>query len=326
MSKILILTIIMKTIKLFSLAAIAVLCLACGQSPDTISQSTIKKEADRTLIDFYDNRAEMLVGVYECNDEDTRLKLRKLEVAGLIEYDVTRYAWWEKENKSVKQTYKVTRYNYWYGSYEDTETRWVKKDFYTFEDHYIVKVNLTKKGKSYVVDSIPEDLDDKDLVGPDMGSITYKWDEVDLSENWPKIANPFVDPEEESVQEDEEPAPKNRKMVSSSNSDDDNDNDGNVERINETEYYKYKALEESTEVVMVEIGKLSASKARNILIGEKEGFKVATAEVIFKWTDVNDFGRILEGLENGIKLSKNINLIYFIDKGWKADWQTIALD
>ena len=35
----------METTKLFSLAAIAVLCLACGQSPDTISESIIKKEA-----------------------------------------------------------------------------------------------------------------------------------------------------------------------------------------------------------------------------------------------------------------------------------------
>ena len=312
----------METTKLFSLAAIAVLCLACGQSPDTISESIIKKEADRTLVDFYDTRTEIRVGVYECNDEDMRLALRKLETAGLIEYDVTRYAWWEKGKKSVQKKCKVTKYSFWLGSYEDTETRWVKKDSYTFEDHYIVKVNLTRKGKSYLVDSMPEDLDDKELAGPDLGSITYKWDKVDLSENWPTITNPFVEPEE-AAQKDEEPASKAKKTEVSTSTSDDNDK---VERNDENEYNKYKAIEQSSDVVMVEIGELSASKARNILIGEKGGLKVATAEVIFEWIDVNDFGRILEGLENGIKFCKDINLTYFIDKGWKADLQTTILD
>ena len=106
-----------------TLASVSMLLTSCGNSePKPLSTKDIVKEVNQKLVD--DAKAELFtevaVGTYECNDPMSRQFLAKLEVAGLIEYDVTRYAWWEKSKKSYKKAYTVTRgYGWW--SYQDIE-------------------------------------------------------------------------------------------------------------------------------------------------------------------------------------------------------------
>ena len=158
-----------------ALASVSMLLVSCGNSePKPISAKAIVKEVNQKLVDDAQRElfAEIAVGTYECNDPIAREYLAKLEVAGLIEYDITRYAWWEKSKKAYKKAYKVIRgYGWW--SYEDIEYKWVSGTAYDFEDHYVVDVKLTKKGERLAVDARPEPKPqvDEDLVS----------DEVDYS-------------------------------------------------------------------------------------------------------------------------------------------------
>ena len=160
----------MKTLK--TLAAIAfaapLIVSGCigGSSPDKLSSGKIVKQYNDALeknaknVEF----VPFSVGTYECDSPGDRHTLRAFEAAGLVKYDVKRYAWWEKSKKSVKKAYKVTRGYGWY-TYTDTEYKWVKTDAYDFEDHYIVDIALTDKGKKLFVDVLPgpEETVDKDM-------------------------------------------------------------------------------------------------------------------------------------------------------------------
>lgn len=152
----------------------------------------------------------LTVGSYECNDEATRLTLRKLKAAGLLDYKVERYAWWEKGSKRVREQYQVTRSNGWW-SYPQTEYRTVNKTTYDFEDHYFVDVALTRAGKSLVVDKVPtpkDEEEDEDMKQPDYSAVEYAWDKADLTESWPEVRNPFVEYDNERSDDVKSPAAK----------------------------------------------------------------------------------------------------------------------
>ena len=85
------------------LCSLALLCCfsSCTQSPDTISERQILKAVNTYLskegIDKYCE--EMYIGKYECEDPEMRLKLRALDAAGILKYNVQRYAWWERARR-----------------------------------------------------------------------------------------------------------------------------------------------------------------------------------------------------------------------------------
>lgn len=320
----------MKKILSIAVAAVVLVCacsfFSCSSDKDSISQREILKQTNQMMEDaamkkFY---APIQIGKFECNEEYQRHLLRQLDEAGIINYSVKRYAWWEKENKSVRESYRVKRESYWF-SYYDTEYRWVNKDFYNFEDHYVVNVELTRKGKGLVVDQIPEPKEavDEDLVQPEVDPAEYSWNKKDLSEEWPYIPNPFLKEEtpeevaEESVEEvAEEPEGSYVGDEDGIEADFEEEEDP-IERIDKQQYIDYNAFEESAEVVMLECAEIEAIKARNIQVyDDHNGFRKARAEVILSTVNVSDVGRILSGVEEGIRNLIVVDFNFFEDKGW----------
>ena len=300
-----------------ALASVSMLLVSCGNSePKPISAKAIVKEVNQKLVDDAQGElfAEIAVGTYECNDPIAREYLAKLEVAGLIEYDITRYAWWEKSKKAYKKAYKVIRgYGWW--SYEDIEYKWVSGTAYDFEDHYVVDVKLTNKGERLEVDARPEPKPqvDEDLVSEEVDYSKYAWNQVDLEEAWEDIPNPFIE-----KKEPKEPKPAKEKAQSKRKPKEvlkESKNDPTI-RIDSLQYKHYMEIDEVKEVKYLRAGEVKAIKARNIQLIEKDGVLTAAAEVIYETEDATDAGRILIGFENGQKSAKDVVFTYYYDKGW----------
>lgn len=308
----------MKKFHLIGAVALASMLLAgCVNSePKPISAKTIVKEVNKKLVNDAQSEqfTEVAVGTYECNSPVARQYLAKLEVAGLIEYDVARYAWWEKSKKAYKKAYKVIRgYGWW--SYEDIEYRWVNGTSYDFEDHYVVDVKLTKKGERLAVDARPEAKPevDKDLVNKEIDYSKYAWEQVDLTEAWEEIPNPFIE-----HKEPKEPKPAKEKSASQRKPKEvlkDSKNDPTV-RIDSLQYKLFMEIDEVKEVKYLRAGVVKAVKARDIQIINENGVITAVAEVIYETEDATDAGRILIGFENGQKSSHDVEFTYYYDKGW----------
>ena len=103
-----------KNVKLLiaALSGISLLSISGCTNPNKISNGAIVRHVNKTLKNNAVNQeyATITVGTYECNSESDRLELRKMEAAGLIEYEVERYAWWEKSKKTVRRAYEVPHY------------------------------------------------------------------------------------------------------------------------------------------------------------------------------------------------------------------------
>ena len=298
---------------------LALVLTSCTRQADKISEWKILREVNAQMKDNAENKSfcNVAVGNYECNDATQRETLRKMEAAGLLTYDVKRYAWWEKTTKTVRESYEEPQYlwGYYYGS--ETKYRNVTRTVYNFEDHYIVNVALTDKGRKLVVDELPEPKPeiDKDLEQPDVDPSTYAWNQTDLSEEWPYIENPFLKKEEpketakkqeeNKYEESETPAKKTTAKK-----------EPKIERIDSLQYIAYQAFEPVQEDCFVKSYEVTNVKARNIKVLKIAGASYATAEVISKVKNVTDFGRILEGAEDGLKDSDNVVFEYFLDKGW----------
>ena len=309
---------------------------SCSPDKESISQREILKQTNQMMEDAALSQVfhHIKIGKFECNDASERYLLRQLQEAGIINYSVKRYAWWEKENKSVSEPYRVKRESYWY-SYYDTEYRWVKKDCYNFEDHYIVDIELTRKGKSLVVEQIPEPKMkvDEDLVQPEINPAEYAWNKKDLSEEWPDIPNPFLKPEpeeevaeavEEAVEYEEESYEEEYDENYDAVEEEDAEDEDPIERIEKQQYLDYIAFEESSEEVILQCAEIEAIKARNIQIYDDErGFRKARAEVIISTVDVSNVGRIFMGIEEDLRNMVVVEFDFFEDKGWVFNSESI---
>lgn len=301
----------------------ALFCVVgCTRSSDSISEKTVLKAVNRLLEEkAISEKFEVLtVGSYECNDEATRLTLRKLKAAGLLDYKVERYAWWEKGSKRVREQYQVTRSNGWW-SYPQTEYRTVNKTTYDFEDHYFVDVALTRAGKSLVVDKVPtpkDEEEDEDMKQPDYSAVEYAWDKADLTESWPEVRNPFVEYDNERSDDVKSPAAKSNSSETKQENSSTNKKKY-VERIDSLQYQAYSNRSEASENVYMRACKIKAVKARNIQLLEQGGVKKISAQVILKIDDVSDVGRIISHVEKGIKELIDVKLIHYIDKGWVVE-------
>lgn len=293
-----------------------ILAMSCTQTSDSISERFIVKQANKTLVKKAENSIfdTVEVGEYECNNDEERYQLRKLEAAGLITYDVTRYAWWEKTRVNTREAYDVDYYYTWSGAfaYTRTEYRTVKRTDYNFKDHFIVKVALTAKGQKYVVSGIPEPEEeiDEEMKVKDVDSSKYVWNQMDLKEEWPDIKNPFITEVKDAVSQ------KTPSLKSHANSTKASEKKDNTERIDSLQYKKYMEFTPKSENVYVKCCDIECFKARNIQIYNKEGIPFARAQVLFRTKNCNDFGRILLEYENGIKSAGNIKFDYYLDKGW----------
>lgn len=308
-----------------ALGLAAAVTMGCTESQELTSKKIVKEvNASIERAGQTDLFVDVTIGHYECNSPAQRMELAQLEAAGLIKYEVTRYAWWEKEQVSRKKAYQVQETRGWYYTWTETVTRykWVKETVHTFEDHYVVDVTLTRAGERLLAERPePEEFIDEDLVSKEVDPSTYKWNKVDLSESWPEIPNPFltpVEPEEPAevptqTSEPETSTPSTSTVVTETETTPVEDP---VERIDKQQYEAYNAQSFYSEVVTLKAGSVKAIKARNIIVKEEDGAKVAEAEVIYETYGATDAGRIIANFENGRRSSEDYGLIYYLDKGW----------
>lgn len=286
-------------IKSFLFLAALVFLGACASDNTKISPSSIARQAEK-LLESDGNTIiwELLTtGTFNCDDELDRLRYAQLQEAKLVQYSVKRYAWWEKSKKWS-----------WRGSYTA----------YDFCDHYVATVSLTSKGKALVLDEAPfgeKDID-KDLISAEYDAGRFSWGKKDFSEVWPEIPNPFVEPEKPVERNEEmENVTVQSSGAKSVKSKTKKENDG-VERSDTLAYEAYFALDfdDTIEFKCIREGKKHVVKVRNIRIIEP--LSRAEAEVIVATSDVTDAGRILNGLENGMREMMTASLTYYVDKGW----------
>lgn len=300
--------------------SVAFLLASCSShSPETISEGEILDEFNRLLKEDAKDVVftSVEVGTYECNDESAREHLRKLQVAGLITYDVERLAWWEKSFKSVKRYRNVTEYIGWY-SYQTQKAYWTKETVYDFEDHYIVTVALTNDGEKIAVAELPKKVEDEALKQPEINTEEYAWNVADLTEEWPVIENPFI--EKSKPESEPESAPDSvvsvevKEPVKEPEAKDDTPK---IERNDKAMYEKYIAISPSRETIYLKAFEVKGTDARYISLTKNEkGESIVEAEVIYATKNVTDAGRIAFGAENNFKHSEHVSLLYYLDKGW----------
>lgn len=281
--------------------------VSCSDSPDTLSASTaekvISKEAKR--LNWLTYSQNIRVGYFECNDNDERLKYRKLAANELVTYKCDKVM----KKERVRKTRKVQRRTY-YGYYTDTERYYVDE----LVPHYFVTITLTEKGQKLVKeDKEAEPSDDEKELRLDFKPDLSKYPEaaVDsiefpetvakaevIEEQQAEVEQPQAEPEIDDVAENETtPAPETPVDTRS-------------------DYEKAKA-KESYEIVTLQAYTLEIEKVRNIL--KKDDFH-AVAEVVLEYDDVTPVGRSFLGVYEGQRmLLKSVNFVYYQDKGWTVD-------
>lgn len=188
----------MKKTHLLLLAFAAIILASCGgHSPLKLSEKEILKQCNNDLVNSGSDSAVVVIptGYFEVQDQGFRCTLEKLQAAGVINYEVERFAWWEKirEKKTIPHT--VTRY-YWGYPYTETEyvTKWVTR--YEFNEHFMANVTLTEAAEKYALDHIPTskvgEIEDKDMVQPAYYDSLYPENAVTCIENWPEIPHPLA--------------------------------------------------------------------------------------------------------------------------------------
>jgi len=321
----------MKNYYLLAALAITILMASCGSNNTKIDSKVITKLFNEKTAEMCMDKLYTTIdtGYYELNDLEDRMVLQKLAKAGVIEYNVERFAWYNKctniENTTIKivdyyceGTDKVSHSNKVYG--RDTVVS------YNYEEHFMVSVRISSKYKSMLVDSIPvPDIEDKDMVFP-----KYKeWPEDNLenNESWPKLEEPKTPepPHERKTIKCHEPREYNQ-QVSTKHS-----NLKNEEKVtypicvpmDKAMAQKYAQAHERERVGKAYIlgYEVKAVKARNIqTFTKKDGTEGARCEVIIKSDNVTPQGHILmDNIIDDIPAKVDITLTYFVDKGWVID-------
>ena len=298
----------------FSICVIASVS-GCMQSPTSISKRVVLNQTNKKMkLDACDRSVVWLrVGKYEVSDSTERARLRELAAAGLVTYNVSRYAWWEKCKTNERKAVTVTKSLYGIFTYKDTEYRTVKADNYEFCDHYVVDIALTEKGKKFLTDPPEADHNqdkeiqmDTDLEDPS----GYIWNQKDLSEVWPEIENPFIEKKESSPKSITTNSTQQERGTKSVEPE-------KITRVDSLQYQAYMRLDLTKyKGLYLKAYDIKAAKVRNIQIYEESGAPRCKAELILILKNVTDAGRIYYGASEGVKFFRPINLDYYLDKGW----------
>lgn len=304
----------MKKLFFLSVMALSLAMTSCtSDSPNNLSSGTIEDTVEELLETYGLDKSysTLMTGYYECNNESTRVILAKLAAAGVIKYEVERYAWWNKHLSA----------GYYFGHYYGNQS-------YSFEEHFMVNVELTEQGKKLCVDSIPtpEPKMDKDMEQPELDpklpENNYK------KEEWPVIPNPEApeaDTEEEEAQEVVEQVKEEFHNLNNIFSEIEEekvyeDHNNAILPLDLETKVKYETAKEkqNTKEVILRSSSQKVVKGRYIQtkINPATGLAEATAEVIIKMVDVTPAGRILDGKREGTRLCAPVEYIYYNDRGW----------
>lgn len=321
-----------KSYYLLAAMAVSVLLASCGCKcgEPKISSKMITKLYNQKTTELCLNKQYTSIdtGYYELNDENARLVLQKLAHAGVIDYKVERFAWF---NKCTDIKWTVTKVINYYcensGDFRGSQNVMGRDTVisYDLEEHFMVNVQLKSKYKSMVVDAIPEPvIEDKDMAFPPYKET--REDNLESDEAWPTMEAPKV-PE----------IPSERKEIKCYESSSSNGY-ANINTKKETpqgvRYPICKSIDPATEeaykaahelerrgTVTIFAYQVDAVKARNIQTFKKEdGTLGARCEVILKSNKVTPQAHILMGhIIDGIPAKMDIKLTYYVDKGWTID-------
>lgn len=293
---------------------------------DSLTSKVIVKECNDLLYQIGEDSVvtQIRTGYYELNDSPSRCELKKLEAAGLITYQVERFAWWEKTETYKKE---IAKYDWYFGPTYKT----VKKVSYDYNEHFMVDVQLADEGKKWVVKGEPimKPVIDKDLLQPESDLSSFPENQIDCVESWPEVPNPYLEPEPEPEPEVKpEPQPETEpksqptaepKAESEPQSEEEAPATPQVTESAQRKAFEEAKAKEGGQFVWLFAYKNRAIKARNIQMSNTSEFPTAQAEVIFEIYNVSTAGRAIEKAIEGTRSALPVTLNYYIDKGWVLD-------
>jgi hypothetical protein len=309
------------------LALLAVMIVGCSNNPDKLSSGTIEDLVEELLEESGQEQSfvQVQTGMYELNSQQDRAQLMRLEAAGVINYDVKRYAWWNKI-LSVSSSWS-------WNDHSGFQRERIGNTYYEFEEHFVVTVSLTDAGRKCQVDSIPQPKvkEDDDMKQPDVDFSTFPENQISLTEEWPYIPNP------EAPQKADKPAkvtvdlaetPEEEEDPGCETDEEDYDAPQKLSLDIETSM-AYEELQQQfkSESAILKSSRLEVKKARFIQLFDnaQSGVRCATAEVIIEMSDVTPAGRVIEGKCNGIRFCSPVSMVFYADKGWILQDRTLHL-
>lgn len=267
-----------------AICGFALLALSsCGNNQEFNTSTAENAIEDLPLLQDSANCAQLTVGYYEENDAAERLKLRKLASLGMVTY-------------SAEQINEYIPAGYW----SPAKTK----------EHVFVNVQLTDKGKKYIVTEPFKDLDAKELENPNKDK-EFPEDTVAIDEYIP-----VINPSATGVT-----TPTNNTADNNVAATETVEDNYTPSTISPTSPYKAALEKVNTETFNMLAFKIDVKKVFNLICTDemaKDG--KAKCDVILECTDVTPFGRILRNVVEGDKRKEtNINFVKYVDKGWQVD-------
>ena len=322
-----------KTCYLLATIAIVMLLSSCGDKTK-INSRLVTKLYNEKAADLCQTKKYVPIdtGYYELNDLHKRIILQKLAHAGIIEYTVERYAWYDqcvepKERVLIKY---VDQYCEATGELKDSIPIYGTgfETSFTYEEHFMVNVRIARKYKSKILEKEPVPIDDRDMILPE-----YHFTPEDLLENnevWEEIEKPKPPR-----------IPHEREMVTCKRQTQNGvaeASEQDVRKPSKTKviYYplcepmdtktaeKYEeALERAKKGTVKLLGyEIKAVKARRIVtyrgVYDSDSVLMAKCEVILKSTNVTPQGHIINNyIINDIPAMVKLKLFYTEENGWE---------
>ena len=314
---------------------------SCGDKSDKISSDEISdlfnKETESLKIDK--EYVEIDTGYYELNCPEARLVLEKLASAGVITYNVERFAWWE-ECMTIKQ-WTIVKVEDTY--YEGEDYLLSSRDIYgkdtvpeyTYHEHFMVDVRIAEKYKNMIKDTTVVVEEYADMVMPKYDPKNWPQDTLLTTENWPVLTEPKAPqpphvrkeikrPPEAPVVKKEEKEEKRQERVDTPKQDVNTPVRypicNAMDKATEEKFITAKSKESKASVKLLAFA-IKAVKARNIqIINKEDGSRGAKAQLVLNTADVTPQGHILfNNVINGVSDTLDVKLTYYLDKGWTLD-------
>ncbi|MBQ1858997.1 MAG: hypothetical protein II605_07370 [Paludibacteraceae bacterium] len=330
----------MKTRYFLFAAAVALVMASCGVDNTQLDSKKINKLYNEKLTELCMDKVYTTIdtGYYELNDPSQRYVLQQLASAGVIDYKVERFAWYNKCTRIGNTVTKVVEfYCQDNGEFDHRQNVYGKGEIisYEFEEHFMVDVRIKRKYQSMLVDALPVPyIEDEDLAAPLYDNLEWPTDALENNEAWPVLVAPAI-PEPPVERKDIKCKPKKEapkvqsrpvapKRVAAPR--ESKPRCVSVDMATTTRYNEAKLAENHGEVLILAY-EIAALKCRNIQIFNKEDNSLAArCEVIVQSKNVTPQGHILESdIIDGIPAKVNITLTYYVDKGWVIDSQEIEV-
>lgn len=340
----------MKRLNLIFIAAIATLCLAsCGDKNEPLSAGSIKSLYGDYLAENQINvtTSDLKVGFFESYSWNEVNYYKCLEKLGIVKVEVQNYQWFTKVTNLKNFVDFETHYYY-----EGTNDFAYKKDHvtrgpivtdYVLDYHYMVNVQLTKKGQGmvFVPKGVPAEepqpeYNVKDFPMDTTVLFTAEPEKVAPALPGPKIVKEFIpDKRKPAVSKKEEAAPVRQSNTVQS-----------APKAESVRYPLYECMDPQTrdayeaakaneeyEVVKMVVSEKKVVEVKDRVVKKEEGEIVAmTAKVVLKTQGITEASHLIAyhndhtPIVNGVKEEVEVNLVNNWAKGEidKPEWSVEA--